>query len=143
MKAKTLRAVFKYVILIGVAAVLGILSRKYGTILPGFLAKYSGDTLWAFALYFFISLFTLKRSPRFRFLCTCILSALDELSQLYHAPWIDSVRSTAAGALVLGNTFVWSDLLCYLAGAVLALGIDIVNRKTLSCQPTVQPFISP
>ena len=47
-----------------------------------------------------------------------------ELSQLYRAPWIDSIRATRPGALVLGQGFLWSDLVCYSAGVVLAMALD-------------------
>lgn len=130
MKVKNTSRVINYLILIFLAACLGILSRKYGTILPEFIASFTGDTMWAFALYFVIALFSLKRSFSFKFFWTCLLSALDELSQLYHAPWIDELRNTIVGALVLGNTFVWTDLLCYLAGAVLAVILDYTFIKT-------------
>ena len=36
-------------------------------------------------------------------------ATLIEFSQLYHAPWIDSVRETRLGALVLGSVFNWPD----------------------------------
>ncbi|MFH1297195.1 MAG: DUF2809 domain-containing protein [Bacteroidota bacterium] len=124
MKAKNIRRIFNYLILIILASALGILSREYSSILPGFLARYTGDTMWAFALYFVIALFSLKRSFGFKFYLTFLLAVLDEISQLYHAPWIDELRNTTVGALVLGNTFVWSDLICYLAGAVLAVVVD-------------------
>jgi hypothetical protein len=39
-----------------------------------------------------------------------------EISQLYHAPWIDSIRQTALGGLVLGFGFLWTDLVCYSVG---------------------------
>jgi hypothetical protein len=39
-----------------------------------------------------------------------------EFSQLYHAPWIDAVRATLPGRLVLGTTFNWPDLLAYALG---------------------------
>lgn len=130
MKAKNLSQVFNYLILIIVASVLGILSRTYGSILPDLVARYAGDTMWAFALYYVIALFSLKRTFSFRFILTLILSALDEFSQLYHAPWIDEIRHTTIGALVLGNTFIWTDLLCYLAGAVLAVIVDYAFIKT-------------
>ncbi|MFH1160233.1 MAG: DUF2809 domain-containing protein [bacterium] len=130
MRTKNQGRVISYLLLIASAAALGILSRKVGYLFPPFLALYAGDTLWAFALYFLVSLFFLKRSFSFRFWLTCLLSVLDELSQLYHALWIDALRSTAVGALVLGNQFVWSDLLCYLAGAVLAVIVDYSFVKT-------------
>jgi hypothetical protein len=48
-------------------------------------------------------------------------SVLVETSRLYKAPWIDSIRRTTLGGLVLGFDFVWSDLACYAAG--IGLGI--------------------
>jgi len=130
MKMKNPGQVLSYLFLIALAAVLGILSRKFGNLLPTFIALYAGDTLWAFALYFIVSLFSLKRSFGFRFWSTCLLSVVDELLQLYHAPWIDGLRSLPVGALILGNQFVWSDLLCYLAGTAGALVVDYSMVKT-------------
>ena len=134
MKVKNITRVINYLILIVVAACLGILSRIYGTILPDFLARYTGDAMWAFALYFLLSLFLLKRSFGFRFWLTCLISLMIELSQYYHAPWIDKLRSTMVGALILGSTFVWTDLLCYLAGAVLAIIVDYSFIRTKDYQ---------
>lgn len=45
---------------------------------------------------------------------------LDELSQLWHTPILDAIRSTTIGKLMLGVGFVWSDLVCYAAGTILA-----------------------
>ena len=39
-----------------------------------------------------------------------------EFSQLYHAPWIDMIRSTLPGRLILGSTFNWPDLPAYALG---------------------------
>jgi len=52
-------------------------------------------------------------------------SFLIEFSQFYHAPWIDAIRATTIGGLVLGFTFVWRDLLCYTVGVGLGLLIDM------------------
>lgn len=44
------------------------------------------------------------------------LAFLVEISHLYHAPWIDLIRQTTLGGLVLGFGFLWSDLVCYSVG---------------------------
>jgi hypothetical protein len=44
---------------------------------------------------------------------------LVEISQFYHAPWIDSIRQTTLGGLVLGFGFLWTDLVCYTVGIFL------------------------
>jgi glycopeptide antibiotics resistance protein len=51
-----------------------------------------------------------------------LLSYAIEFSQLYQADWINALRHTTLGGLVLGFGFLWSDLVCYTAG-VLAGGL--------------------
>jgi hypothetical protein len=51
-------------------------------------------------------------------------SVLIEMSQIYHAPWIDSIRHTTLGGLVLGYGFLWGDLACYAVGIGLGLVIE-------------------
>ena len=58
--------------------------------------------------------------------CSCAI----EVSQLYHAPWIDAIRDTRPGALVLGDGFLWSDLACYAAGVALGAGIEAATRRS-------------
>ena len=52
-----------------------------------------------------------------------------ELSQLYHAPWIDSIRHTTLGGLILGFGFVWSDLVCYALGVGLGVLVECHRRN--------------
>jgi hypothetical protein len=47
-----------------------------------------------------------------------------EVSQLYQAPWINAIRNTTLGALVLGSGFLWSDLLAYALGVGMAFLIE-------------------
>lgn len=61
-----------------------------------------------------------------------IFSFAIEFSQLYQAPWINEVRHTLFGRLVLGEGFLWSDLLCYLVGIGMGLIIDLrINNQTI------------
>lgn len=52
-----------------------------------------------------------------------------EMSQLYHAPWIDSIRATTLGGLVLGYGFLWSDLIAYTIGVGIGLFLELKLRK--------------
>jgi hypothetical protein len=45
-----------------------------------------------------------------------LISYVDEFSQLYQAPWINAVRETYVGHLILGSTFSWHDMLAYTVG---------------------------
>jgi hypothetical protein len=114
---------------IALAAALGIASRYYAHAWPGFIAAYAGDTLWAMAGFAGIGLVLPRASTRTVAQLAMILSIAVELSQLYHAPWIDSIRQTTLGGLILGFGFLWSDLACYAAG--IGLGV-ILDRSVLS-----------
>ncbi|MFD2934429.1 ribosomal maturation YjgA family protein [Spirosoma flavum] len=98
----------------------GLASRRFfGEI--SFVKTYVGDILWALMVFFGLA-FTIKRWPvKTILLVTLLFSFSIEITQLYHAPWIDNVRATRLGGLVLGFTFVWSDLLCYSVGAMAGL----------------------
>lgn len=114
-----------YLFLTMLVMILGLLSRKINS-LPYILDKYSGDCLWALMIFLlFIFIFN-KRSTIFVGVLALIFSYGIELSQLYHAPWIDSIRDTTLGGLVLGFGFLWSDILCYTIGIGIGMVVDII-----------------
>jgi hypothetical protein len=120
---------------------LGLSSRRYATLLPEFLALYTGDTLYATMIFVGIGfLFTRWRSLRVAVVSLIFCYAI-ELSQLYHAPWIDNVRHTRVGGLVLGFGFLWSDLLCYTAGVALGLLVEIGMMKLQDRKRSVGPAV--
>jgi Protein of unknown function (DUF2809) len=41
------------------------------------------------------------------------------------APWIDSIRQTILGGLILGFGFLWSDFACYAVGVALGVMIEV------------------
>ncbi len=49
----------------------------------------------------------------------CVGSWAIEFLQLYQPPWLQAVRATLPGRLVLGSTFLWSDLPVYCLGCYL------------------------
>jgi len=115
------------IILIALASVLRIGSRRYAHALPGFIAAYAGDTLWALAAFFGFGVLLPKASIQTIAILAMAFSVAIELSQLYHAPWIDSIRQTTLGGLILGFGFLWSDLACYAVGVVLGVLVDVIG----------------
>jgi hypothetical protein len=95
---------------------VGLASRRYRQYLPTFIGEYSGDVLWALMLFLVVSFFLAGRPLFQRCIISLVLAFAVEVSQLYHAPWIDGIRNTTLGGLVLGFGFLWSDLVCYLVG---------------------------
>jgi len=108
----------------GLATMLaGLGSRKLRDDLPPLLAEYAGDTLWALMLFWLVSALISGQPLAMRAAISLALAYFVELSQLYHAPWIDSIRQTTLGGLVLGFGFLWTDLVCYTLG--IAIGVSL------------------
>ncbi len=105
-----------YLLFAIVTMLVGLASRRYRQHLPSFIGEYSGDVLWALMLFLVVSFIFAGRLILQRSGISLALAFAVEVSQLYHAPWIDSVRSTTLGRLVLGFGFLWTDLVCYLVG---------------------------
>jgi hypothetical protein len=123
-----------YLIVAVVVIVLGISSRSYSDRLPVFLASYAGDTLWALTAFLSIGILF----PRWTTLRVCIaalvFAILIELSQLYHSSWIDQLRHTRLGGLILGYGFLWSDILCYCVGIGLGCLLEVLFYRTIKRQ---------
>ncbi|MDA1477964.1 ribosomal maturation YjgA family protein [Bacillus changyiensis] len=105
-----------YAILMTTVMVTGIFSRKMTHLLPDLVNAYLGDALWALMMFFGFGFLLKKSSTKIIALTALLFCYTIEFSQLYHAPWIDQLRNTTIGGLVLGYGFLWSDLLAYLLG---------------------------
>jgi hypothetical protein len=125
------RSRFVYAALIGTVIVSGLFTHSQIIPLPPALRKYLGDALWAAVVFFgFGFIFNRASTGTVAFSAFCF-AAFIEFSQLYHAPWIDSVRATTFGVLVLGSTFNWPDFIAYAIGILLAVLVEmaIVTRR--------------
>lgn len=125
------RARLFYLLLTVLTIGLGLESRAYRSALPDFVGAYAGDTLWALMVYLGLGILWPQASVGRRAGLALGFSVAIELSQLYHAPWIDAVRRTRLGGLVLGFGFLWSDLVCYAAGIGFGAGVEsLLQRKS-------------
>ncbi len=104
---------------------LGLMSRKYPDLLPELLGKYPGDALWALMVYLGWATLLPRAPARVIALLALVFSFAIEAAQLYSAAWLDAIRSTTAGHLVLATTFAWYDLLAYTVGGAMAVPIDV------------------
>ena len=53
-----------------------------------------------------------------------VVSYADEISQLYQAHWLNAIRATTLGHLVLGSAFSWLDMLAYTIGVAAGATIE-------------------
>jgi len=109
-----------YFALIVVTIITGLLSRHINGV-PLFI----GDILWALMVYFMARFILIDETTKLAVIASLVFSYGIEFSQLYQASWINSVRHTVIGGLVLGQTFLWSDMLCYTVGIGLGVLIEL------------------
>jgi len=121
-----LKSRIKYFALIVSTIILGLLSRHIAGI-PLFI----GDILWATMVYFMVRFVFISKPIKFIIVASLAFCYAIEFSQLYQAPWINSIRHTVIGGLVLGEIFLWSDMLCYTIGVGIGVLVDIRSKKTL------------
>jgi len=112
-----------YVIAVILTIALG-LSSRYFTTLPPFIQSHAGDTIWAMMVYFLFRFFFIHRSKYAALYLSVIFCFIVEFSQLYQANWINTIRDTLLGALILGKGFLGKDLLRYCIGIVIAFILD-------------------
>lgn len=75
-----------------------------------------GDALWALLVFALIGAFFPRLSWRAQAALALGIAWLVEVSQLWHAPWLEAVRHNKLGALAVGGSFSFGDLGCYAVG---------------------------
>ncbi|HEX7261005.1 MAG TPA: DUF2809 domain-containing protein [Luteolibacter sp.] len=117
--APLIRKRWCYLLLTVLVTASGLLWRSRFVHLPPFMTKYGGDALWALLVFAGFG-FLFPRISTLRLVLISIGFAWAvEFSQLYHAAWLNTVRATRLGHLVLGSTFNWPDLPAYVLGIAL------------------------
>src|SRR5262249_15761710 len=100
-------------------------------IMPPFMVYYGGDALWALAIFLGFSLMFPKVRTRTRVIVSLAVSWSIEFSELYQSDWINALPSTPLGGLILGYTFLWSDLLCYTCGIAIGVVLESLIPSAL------------
>lgn len=119
-----------YITVCVVVIVLGISSRAFSDQLPLFVSSHFGDALWASMVYFMFRVLLVKQKLWLSLVLSLIFSFGIEFSQLYQAEWINGIRATLLGGLILGKGFLWIDLVRYTVGIMLSCGMDqFFNKK--------------
>ena len=113
---------------------LGLLARSYRpdadtSTLLGFLATYTGDTLWPvmFCLIFRFLWPAVGTLPIV--IGTFLLTQGIEFLQLWKPPLLQWMREKPILGFLLGTHFLWSDVVCISVGCVLAWLLDSVSRN--------------
>lgn len=111
---------------------IGLATRKQPQWFYEPIALYGGDILWATLFFFFFRFFFPAKKLRVIATYTYAFAVAIEISQLYHATWLDKIRVTFLGKMILGFGFLWSDILCYAIGVLIGWTIATFAEKSSS-----------
>lgn len=114
-----------YFIIVILVVLLGITSRKI-TGIPLFI----GDILYAVLIYFGFRFLLITSKKSTSLLLSLLFCFGIEILQLVQIDWLITIRKTTLGHYVLGEGFLWSDLLCYIIGTSTAFVFDKWFIKT-------------
>ena len=124
-KARKLR-IF-YLSGIAVLIALGLLSRRVK-----FVPAACGDALWAMMVYCCFRIVLIRKPMIISAVAALITSFAIEFSQMLTPDWLVKIRSTFLGHMLLGQGFLWSDLLAYTIGIAVIYGLTALIRKGVS-----------
>jgi glycopeptide antibiotics resistance protein len=120
---------FLYFLFLLITIFTGLASRHFSYILPHWVHSYLGDMLWALMIFLMFGFLFHRKDTRWIAVIALTFSFSIEISQLYHALWIDALRANRLGGLILGFGFLWSDLICYTLGVGFGCLMEIVFSK--------------
>ncbi|MEQ8703946.1 MAG: DUF2809 domain-containing protein [Phaeodactylibacter sp.] len=106
---------------------LGLASRA--RFIPELIYPYLGDVFYALMIFWIIGFLFPKMSSKRVTLISILTCFLIEFSQLYHAEWMNEIRSTRLGGLILGFGFLWRDLVSYTVGGMIGYGLEYILEK--------------
>jgi hypothetical protein len=113
-----------YFIAVIITMAAGLASRTYGAVLPYWVYEHFGDALWAGMIYFGVRMVFIHLSRARAVWISVMFSWGVEFSQMIQVPWLNELRSTLWGALILGRGFLVIDLIRYLIGILCVYLID-------------------
>jgi hypothetical protein len=103
--------------------VVGLVVHRANLGLNAIARDMLGDALWAMMIFFGLGALMPRARWTTRTAAALAICAAVETSQLYHRPWLDALRATALGHLVLGSGFDPRDFLSYAIGIIVAAGL--------------------
>jgi len=115
-----------YFIITLIVLFIGIVSREIVKI-PLFF----GDILYAVLIYIGIRFLFIHWNIYKTVIVSLLFCFSIEILQLVKFDWLVTLRTTILGQYILGQGFLWSDLICYFIGTTIAF---ISDRKLVKTQ---------
>lgn len=84
---------------------------------PEWINDSLGSIAYQILLMLLVAFFLPKAEPVWLAIWVCLASCAIEFLQLWQPPFLQAIRATLPGRLILGNTFTWSDFPFYFIGS--------------------------
>ncbi len=84
---------------------------------PEWINDLLGSVAYQIFLMMLVAVFLPKTAPVWLAIWVCLFSCAIEFLQLWQPPFLQAIRATLPGRLILGNTFSWSDFPSYFIGS--------------------------
>jgi Protein of unknown function (DUF2809) len=110
---------------------IGLASRRF-TEGGNFIHDYVGDAIWAAMIYAGMRFLKHSAPPSVTWGLAMSFCFLIEFSQFIQTDWLNSLRQTTLGGLILGFGFLWSDLVMYTIGITFGY---ILDKRFLKLKP--------
>jgi Protein of unknown function (DUF2809) len=111
-----------YFIAVGITMFVGLMSRRF-TEGGNFIHDYVG-AIWAGMIYFGFRWLQPSKPLKLAIIAALVFCYVIEISQLNQSDWLNQLRSTILGGLILGFGFLWSDFVMYTLGIFAAAFVD-------------------
>ena len=129
MQPSHARSRFIYLALALGTIALGLLVHWRGAVLGTTIQDVLGDALYAVMVVWWVSAIAPGAGLSVRAVTSLALCVGVELSQLSHAPVLETARHTTLGQLVLGSGFDVRDLGAYALGVLAAWCVEYAVRR--------------
>lgn len=114
----------RYLLALAAIIALGLLSRRVA-----WLPNSVGDMFWAMMVFCFVRLLFVRWRTLLVVATALSISFAVEFSQLIRWSWLCRFRNTFVGHMLLGQGFMWQDLVAYIVGVGLMVGFWVITRK--------------
>jgi Protein of unknown function (DUF2809) len=110
----------RLVFLVNILAIVPLgYAIRFSHILPEYFHDVGGSIAYQILLMLLVLFIYPSANLRLTAIWACVVSCAIESLQLYQPPWLQAIRATLPGRLILGTTFLWSDFPAYFVGSYL------------------------
>ena len=113
-----------YFLLFLLTIFLGIMSRKIPQI-----PLFTGDFLYAVMIYILVRILFISKNALYIITASLLICYCIEFLQLYQGNWMIELRNTLFGRYVLGQGFLWTDIVAYTFGIAFAFSVERIVLK--------------